>query len=81
MLNMGCGGGYFGSQMHWNTTSMNLDWAVWDIAMPKGPFSPPPSDFRFPVSGFLADSRLLLESIFAARHARCQSSSQVRHAF
>jgi hypothetical protein len=30
-LNLGCGGGYFGSQMHWNTSSMNLDWAVWDI--------------------------------------------------
>ena len=33
-LNMGCGGGYFGSQMHWNTSSMNLDWAVWDIGLP-----------------------------------------------
>jgi hypothetical protein len=35
-LNMGCGGGYFGSQMHWNTSSMNIDWAVWDIALPGG---------------------------------------------
>jgi hypothetical protein len=31
-LNMGCGGGYYGSQMHWNTSAMNLDWAIWDIA-------------------------------------------------
>jgi hypothetical protein len=36
MLNMGCGGGYFGSQMHYNTSSMNLDWAVWDIGLPGG---------------------------------------------
>lgn len=33
-LNMGCGGGYYGSQMHWNSTSMNLDWAIWDIGLP-----------------------------------------------
>ena len=32
MLNMGCGGGYYGSQFHWNTTAMNLDWAIWDIS-------------------------------------------------
>ena len=31
-LNMGCGGGYYGSQLHWNSTFMNLDWAIWDIA-------------------------------------------------
>ena len=33
-LNMGCGGGYYGSQMHWNTSAMNLDWAIWDIGLP-----------------------------------------------
>ena len=36
-LNLGCGGGYFGSQMHWNTSSMNLDWAVWDIVSSVSP--------------------------------------------
>ena len=29
-LNMGCGGGYYGAQMHWNTMQMSVDWAVWD---------------------------------------------------
>ena len=31
-LNMGCGGGYYGSQFHWNATAMNLDWAIWDVS-------------------------------------------------
>ena len=25
-LSMGCGGGYYGAQMHWNTMQMSLDW-------------------------------------------------------
>ena len=25
-LNVGCGSGYYGAQMHYNTTSMNVDW-------------------------------------------------------
>ena len=32
----GCGGGYYGAQMHWNTMKMSLDWAVWD----SGPHAP-----------------------------------------
>lgn len=35
-LSMGCGGGYYGAQMHWNTMKMSLDWAVWD----SGPHAP-----------------------------------------
>eukprot|EP01047_Picozoa_sp_COSAG01_P034217 COSAG01_NODE_2560_length_7453_cov_14.661817_5_plen_261_part_00 len=31
-LNMGCGGGYYGSQFHFNTSAMNLDWAIWDVS-------------------------------------------------
>ena len=32
VLNVGCGStGYYGSQMHFNSTFMNLDWAIWDI--------------------------------------------------
>lgn len=41
MLNLGCGGGYFGSQMHFNTSAMNLDWAVWDIGVPGAPANCP----------------------------------------
>ena len=45
-LNLGCGSGYYGSQMHWNTSAMNLDWAVWDIGSTKNqhPINPTNAD-------------------------------------
>lgn len=46
-LNLGCGGGYFGSQFHWNSSAMNLDWAVWDIVRHARSFpvmTPVPAD-------------------------------------
>jgi len=30
-LNEGCGSGYVGAQMHYNTSTMYADWAIWDI--------------------------------------------------
>jgi len=47
-LNMGCGGGYYGSQMHWNTSSMNLDWAIWDMGSSRNthPINPVDEDGR-----------------------------------
>jgi hypothetical protein len=34
-LNEGCGSGYVGAQMHYNTSTMYADWAIWDI----GPYT------------------------------------------
>lgn len=34
-LNEGCGSGYVGAQMHYNSSTMYADWAIWDV----GPYT------------------------------------------
>lgn len=34
-LNEGCGSGYVGAQMHFNSSAMYADWAIWDV----GPYT------------------------------------------